>query len=136
VDVLRRAALAGDFFICASERQRDYWLGLLDVCGRTNAHTYLADPTLRTLIDVVPFGLRADELPRASAPAIKGVVPGIAREDRVILWGGGLWEWLDPLTLIRAVARIEAQHPDVRLVFFSARHPNPAVPDMPMLPSL
>lgn len=131
VDILRRTALAGDFFICASLRQRNYWLGILDVCGRANAYNYSADPTLRRLIDVVPFGLPSQP-PRGGDPIIKGVVPGIGYSDRVILWGGGLWEWLDPLTLVRAVGQLTSRYPNIRLVFFSARHPNPEVMDMPM----
>ena len=131
VDILRRTALAGDFFICATQRQRDYWLGILDVCGRANAFNYSADPTLQSLIDLVPFGLPSQP-PQANGSPIKGQAPGIEAGDRVILWGGGLWEWLDPLTLVRAVGRLCDRYANLRLVFFSGRHPNPGVPDMPM----
>ena len=48
----------GDFFLCASERQRDFWIGALHTAGRINPRTYAADPTLRSLIDVVPLGCR------------------------------------------------------------------------------
>jgi hypothetical protein len=44
-------------FICASERQRDYWLGMLGGRDRLTQAQYTLDPTLRLLIDVVPFGL-------------------------------------------------------------------------------
>jgi GT2 family glycosyltransferase len=47
----------GDFFVCASEAQRDFWIGTLHAQGRINPLTYGDDPTLRRLIDVVPFGL-------------------------------------------------------------------------------
>ena len=40
---------------------------------------------------------------------MKGAYPGIDKNDRVILWGGGIWEWFDPLTLIRAVHRINQE---------------------------
>ena len=50
----------------------------------------------------------------------------------MILWGGGIWEWFDPLTLIRAVARIRRARPEVKLFFMGTRHPNPMVPDMAM----
>jgi hypothetical protein len=55
----------GDFFLCASERQRDYWLGWLEALGRVNPRTHGADPDLRGLIDVVPFGVPS-EPPRGS----------------------------------------------------------------------
>ena len=62
---------AGDFFLCASERQRDYWLGWLEALGRVNPRTHGADPDLRGLIDVVPFGVPSEPPrahPRARAP--------------------------------------------------------------------
>ncbi len=34
---------AGDFFFCASERQRDYWIGWLHSQKRVNPHTYRQD---------------------------------------------------------------------------------------------
>jgi glycosyltransferase involved in cell wall biosynthesis len=130
--VLRMQCQAGDFFICASERQRDWWLGLLEATGRINVHTYNDDPSLRSLIDVVPFGLPSSP-PRHTHQVLKGVWPGIRPEDKVVLWGGGLWQWLDPLTAVRAFALIRGQRDDVKLVFPGTRHPNSAVRDMPML---
>ena len=123
--------LLGDFFICASEEQRDYWLGALSALGRINPRTYDADPTLRSLIDVVPFGL-PDSPPRHRRPVLKGVVPGIGPDDKVLLWNGGIYNWLDPLTLIQAVARAAEQRDDVRLFFMGVRHPNPRVHPMRM----
>jgi glycosyltransferase involved in cell wall biosynthesis len=127
---LTKAYLAGDFFICASERQRDWWLGLLEAHGRINAHTFAEDPSLRRLIDVVPFGM-PDTSPQHTRKVMKGIWPGVGEEDRVILWGGGLWQWLDPLTAIRAVAKVWRHRQDVRLVFPGIRHPNPSMRDMP-----
>jgi glycosyltransferase involved in cell wall biosynthesis len=128
--VLTKAYLLGDFFICASERQRDWWLGLLEAHGRINPYTFSEDPSLRKLVDVVPFGL-PEEPPQATRPAIKGVWRGIGPEDKVLLWGGGLWPWLDPLTAIRAVAWVWQQRQDVRLIFPGTRHPNPWMSGIP-----
>lgn len=122
---------AGDFFFCASERQRDYWLGWLHAQKRINPHTYRQDPTLRKLIDVVPFGLPAGS-PVLRKHVLKGVHPGIALNDTLILWSGGLWDWLDPLSLIRAVARLAPRYPQLKLYFMGTRHPNPEVADMSM----
>ena len=130
LETMHRAGRAGDLFFCANDRQRSYWLGVLDALGRINPDTYAADNTFRRFIVTVPFGLPSRP-PRRTAPAMKGVIPGIGPDDRVILWGGGLWEWLDPLSLVRAVARVAETQP-VRLVFPATRHPNPDMPDMPM----
>ncbi len=117
----------GDFFVCASEQQRDFWLGMLSGAGRLNPYTFAADPTLRALIDVVAFGV-PDAPPTQQRAALKGVVPGIAATDQVLYWGGGLWEWFDPLTAVRAVAALAPRWPALRLFFAGTRHPNPAVP--------
>lgn len=126
LDALTDLLIWGDYFICSSEKQRDYWLGWLNALGRVNPSTYDDDPTLRQLIDVVPFGI-PDEPPEHTHPVVKGVRPGVAPTDHVILWGGGVYNWFDPLTLIRAMERVAAQRDDVKLVFLGIRHPNPEV---------
>ena len=92
-----------DFFVCASERQRDYWLGMLAGRHRLTQAQYATDPTLRHLIDVVPFGLPERE-PLRRAPVLKGVVPGIGRDDLVVLWGGGSVGLVRPAQHDRGVA--------------------------------
>ena len=57
--------------------------------------------------------------------------PGVEPGDRLALWGGGLWPWLDPLTAIRAVALLRERHPRLKLVFPGTRHPNPQMAGMP-----
>jgi glycosyltransferase involved in cell wall biosynthesis len=59
-------------------------------------------------------------------------VPGIGEDDKVILWGGGIYNWFDPLTLIRAIDKLRRRRPDVRLFFLGLKHPNPDVPEMRM----
>jgi glycosyltransferase involved in cell wall biosynthesis len=125
------ALQTGSAFICASERQRDLWLGVLGALGRIDLDGFRSDPSLDKLVGVVPFGLEAEE-PQASKRVLKGVVPGIAQDDKVLLWGGGIWNWLDPLTPISAVAEISKHRPDVKLFFLGVQHPNPRVPAMEM----
>src|SRR5262249_39348870 len=117
----------GDFFLAASERQRDHWIGALCALNRVNPDTFRQDPSLRSIIDVVGFGLPS-EPPRRIAPAFRDVVPGIGRDDFVLLWNGGIWNWFDPVTLIEAVGMIAGRRPEVRLVFITTTHPNPSVP--------
>jgi hypothetical protein len=52
----------GDFFLCSSEEQRTFYLGFLAALGRVNPELAGRDPDLRSLIDVVPFGV-PEELP-------------------------------------------------------------------------
>ncbi len=71
----------GDFFTCASERQRDFWLGSLAAVGRVNPYNYEVDPLLGRLISVVPFGLPS-EPPSRQGPGLRGVIPGIGPTTR------------------------------------------------------
>jgi len=127
---LCRQYRVGDFFICASERQRDWWLGLLEANGRLNPHNFQADPSLRSLLDVVPYGL-PETAPIHNKAMIRGIWPNITENDHLLLWGGGLWPWLDALTAIQALAEIWKVRQDVKLVFPGTRHPNPHVAQVP-----
>ncbi len=118
-----------DLFLCASRKQRDLWLGYLGALGRTGPASYDGDENLARLLRVVPFGIAA-EPPTKTKPVVKGVWPGIAASDTLILWGGGIYNWFDPLTLIAAVGRLTLRFPDIRLLFLGTVHPNPAVPAM------
>jgi GT2 family glycosyltransferase len=129
VRVLNNQIRRGDFFLCASEKQRDFWLGQLSAMQRVNPLVYEQDESLEKLLTVVPFGVD-DEKPVRTGPGIKGVVPGIGVDDKVLLWGGGIYNWFDPLTLIRAVDALRERVPEVRLFFLGTKHPNPDVPEM------
>jgi glycosyltransferase involved in cell wall biosynthesis len=50
----------------------------------------------------------------------------------VLLWGGGIYDWFDPLTLIRAVAKVSEKHDDLRLFFLATQHANSAHATMKM----
>jgi glycosyltransferase involved in cell wall biosynthesis len=129
VRVLDTQVMCGDFFLCASEQQRHFWLGHLAALGRLNVTNYDADPTARSLVAVCPFGLPA-EPPVRTGPALKGVVPGIGPDDKVVLWAGGVYNWFDPVSLVRAVDIVRRSRPEVRLYFLGMSHPAPQVPRM------
>ncbi len=121
--VLTHQIRHADFFICASEKQRDLWIGYLSAVGRVNAAVYADDSSLRKLIDVVPFGI-SENPPVLSRHAIRDSFDGIEPTDKVILWGGGIYNWFDPLTLISAVNLLVRSRPNVRLLFLGVTHPN------------
>jgi glycosyltransferase involved in cell wall biosynthesis len=118
VDQLRR----GDFFFCASERQRDYWLGMLSSLGRVTAEAYGVDPDLRTLIDVVPYGISADD-PVRVGPGPRQTVAGIGPDDMLLVWNGGLWDWFDTSTFLHALAQVRDELPHVRAYFMGILRP-------------
>ena len=126
VAITNRLAQIGDFFVCGNERQRDYWIGVLTANGRANPRNFIQDPTLRSLIDIVGIGFLSRE--PHNFPFLRGVHPQVPPGARIVLWGGGIWNWLDPLTLVKAWPQVIAKRPEARLVFLGTRHPNPLVP--------
>lgn len=120
--VLNEQLALADFFLCASERQRLFYLGQLTTLGRVNPATYEDDPHLAKLIAVAPFGMD-ETAPVHDTDVVKGVRAGISVTDKLLIWGGGLYNWFDPLSLITAVAHLSERHPDLRLLFLGTRHP-------------
>jgi glycosyltransferase involved in cell wall biosynthesis len=118
LDRLHDALATGHHFTCASEMQRDLWLGALLAQRRIDPLLADRDPGLRSVIDVVPFGL-PDE-PPAVAPGVRGPrerFDGIGPDAELVLWNGGIWNWLDAPAAVRAVAALAERRPRLRLVF-------------------
>jgi glycosyltransferase involved in cell wall biosynthesis len=132
VEILGRLMALGDFYICASERQRDFWLGALTGAGRLNLELAASDPELRTLVDLVPFGL-PDTRPIPTGPGPRERFPQIGPHDPIVLWNGGIWNWLDPLTAIRAIGLAVARGTPARLVFMGVRSPGHEVAQMDLV---
>jgi glycosyltransferase involved in cell wall biosynthesis len=116
-----------DLVLCASAGQAALWTGHLAALGRVNPVTYDWSPDLSRLLAVVPFGVSPEPAPARDRTALREAFPGIGDDDVVLLWGGGLYEWFDPETLVRAVARALPEEPRLRLVFLGTQHPVPGV---------
>lgn len=112
-----------DLVLCASPRQRDLWTGHLAALGRINPVTYDPAHDLSGLIAVVPFGVTHADAPPRDRGVLHAHFPLIAAEDVVLLWGGGIYDWFDPVVLVRAVAAAARRVPSLRLVFMGTRHP-------------
>lgn len=115
-----------DFFVCASERQRLFWLGHLIAAGRVSPELYSEDPTLRSLLGVVPFGIEP-EFHSEKTGVIRNDYTGISQDDFVLFWGGGIYNWFDPVTLIKAVATLSIEFPQLKLLFLAGPHPDSSV---------
>lgn len=128
-DIVNDQLERGDLLLCASEKQRDFWLGQIASLGRINPATYDEDPDLRSLLAVAPFGLPA-EPPVQTRHAIRDHIEGIDHDDIVLIWGGGIYNWFDPATLIRGLEIAVKDEPRLKLFFLGTAHPNPDVPEM------
>ena len=111
-----------DYIVCSNERQRDLWVGALSVLGLITPGVYDRDSTLRDLIGVVPYGVPPGR-PQHTRQVLKGVVPGIGENDKVVIWNGLLVEWFDAETVIRAMAEVSRARDDVKLFFLGTQHP-------------
>ena len=101
--------LRGDFFLCASEAQRFFYLGALLAVGRLNPIAFESDAHLDALIRVAPFGVQP--------PMTIDPTPSPA------LLFGGIYDWYDPILAIDAVAIARRALSALTLTF--TYHPNP-----------
>lgn len=121
LDRLHDALRTGHHFMCASEKQRDLWLGAMLSLRMIDPRGYDRDPSMRSVIDAVPFGLPAEPPSDSLADAgPRGRLAGVDDESELVLWNGGLWNWLDPVTAVRAAAVLAERRPRLRLVFMGA----------------
>lgn len=115
--------LYADFITSANDRQKDYYVGAMIALGLIDPAKYDADPGLHHLMAPVPHGVRPDPLFEPDAPVLKGVYAGIKESDKLIIWNGGVLQWYDPVTLLRAVKKLEGHRDDVKLVFVGGAYP-------------
>ncbi len=120
LDRLHDALSSAHHLICASEKQRDLWIGALLATRRITPERCDRDPGLRETIDAVPFGTAIQPPLRSGASGIRERFPQIGAGDEIVLWNGGIWRWLDAPTAVRAVALLGERRPGVRLVFMGA----------------
>jgi glycosyltransferase involved in cell wall biosynthesis len=125
LDRILGALHTGHRFICAGEKQRDLWVGTMLAERLVTPELHDADPTLRSLIDTVPFGAPA-EPPEPAGTPIRRRFPAIGEDDEILLWSGGIWNWLDADTAIRAAGVLSERRPSARLVFMAASGAGPA----------
>jgi glycosyltransferase involved in cell wall biosynthesis len=64
----------------------------------------------------VPFGVDMAEVKSCPVSA-----------DNIVVWGGGVWEWLDPKTAVDAIVRLNREGLRCRLLFLGRARPNQEV---------
>lgn len=119
-----------DGILCASEKQRDFWMGFITAQKRLHPALYDQDPSCQQFIEVVPFGL-PENPPQKKGKGLRAKY-GFKDTDKMVLWGGGIWNWFDPLSAIRAIKLLSATRTDIKLVFMGVKPPDPALAEMEM----
>lgn len=124
-----------DFLLVATEHQYDFWLGGLLANGRLNSAT-LKQFNVDSLLGMVPLGIPDEEIQEARSknqePNNEGQNPTLDSQpstlnslqpnDKIIYWGGGIWDWTDPMTLLDAMRQVWQQRSDAKLVFGALHH--------------
>lgn len=95
---LSQALLGADLLIAAAPNQRRFYESI-----RVTRAPWIE----------VPFGIDPAEV-RACEKA----------RDNIVIWGGGIWEWLDPATAVDAVIRVNEQGVRAKLLFLGRSRPN------------
>jgi glycosyltransferase involved in cell wall biosynthesis len=95
---LSQALATADLLVCAAQKQRSFY-ERLQSCDA---------PWIE-----VPFGVDMNEVKACEKP-----------RDNVVVWGGGLWEWLDPATAVDAIVRLNHQGLRAKLLFLGRARPN------------
>ncbi len=108
-----------DMFICANERQKWYYYGILQSLGRIGPYNNGED-----IILTIPFGINRNENKKIKKDIWKKE-PKL-KNKKIILWPGGFFPWFDPQTAIKAIFEISKERKDVVLVFVGSY--NPLVP--------
>jgi len=125
LDEVRRwneVLMRGDVFLCASQVQRHYYVGVLSALGGVNPFTY---GRLRML--EVPFGLDEKAPPQAVELANPYRDLGLPQDSFILLWFGAIYPWFDIDPVLLAVQVLAAEDPNVHFVVVGGR--NPWVPD-------
>ena len=86
LDHFLAALHAGHHFICSGRRQRDLYLGALLASRLIQPAAYSADPSFRSFLDLVPFGIPSEAPQRVAGAGPRARYPGArgGRADRAL----------------------------------------------------
>ncbi len=95
---LSYALMRADLLMCAAAKQREFYEKL------QSSDT----PWIE-----VPFGIDLADTRACPKP-----------QDNIVLWNGGVWEWLDPATAVNAILRVNDDGVRAKLLFLGRARPN------------
>jgi glycosyltransferase involved in cell wall biosynthesis len=95
---LSYALMRADLLMCAANKQREFYEKL------QSSDTRWIE---------VPFGIDLDDSRACPKP-----------QDNVVIWNGGVWEWLDPSCAVEAILRVNEGGIRAKLLFLGRARPN------------
>lgn len=122
----------GDFLLTSNDQQNDFWVGYSFASKKISPSKQLSR-SIDSYFGICPMGINLDELSQLSKypDLLSKRILSIEKDDFVIVWTGGIWDWFDAKTPIEAMKIIskKKQH-NIKLVFLGTKHPNDDVPAM------
>lgn len=106
----------GNHFICATPQQRIYLLGVLSSLGQISPSNFN-----QSSISIIPTLIGTD-FKKYKTLKLRGNI--IDRDDKIILWLGGIYPWFDPSPLINAMPIIIKKIQNAKLIVLGAKHPS------------
>ncbi len=121
----------GDYFVCSNPIQKDFWTGFAFSSGAIAPSNFNAFPVYDRIASL-PMGINPSEVEnRTFKDSLRTDFPSIKKDDFVIVWTGGIWDWFDAITPIKCIKDlVDSGHEDIKLVFLGTKHPNSDVPEM------
>jgi glycosyltransferase involved in cell wall biosynthesis len=95
---LSEALMRADVLMCAANKQREFYEKL------QSSDTRWIE---------VPFGIDMAETRVCAKP-----------KDNIVVWNGGVWEWLDPAAAVEAIVQVNREGVRAKLLFLGRARPN------------
>lgn len=127
LQTLKLQLLSADHILCASPKQLDFYAGMLSILGKIGPKEYSTSPNIEKIVSIVPFGIEETEPETNNIKVMEEQFPEIKDNDKIVYWGGGIWNWFDPLSVIYAIENISKRRSDIKLFFLGVKHPNPKI---------
>ncbi len=112
----------GDAFLYSNRRQLDYWLGFAFGAGQVSPTTFVQRNVFEQFIPAA-MGVDTTTSLKPGKPLYKGVLKGVAKDDIVMIWNGGIYDWYDGVTLVEAMQLVWKKNPRIKLIFPGTAHP-------------
>lgn len=109
----------GDVFTCSNERQRDFWTGYITANGLFKPSNFKQKQMLDNFL-ICPMGTGVGPIP--DTMLLRSSLKGIKKDDFVLVWTGGIWDWFDGQLIVKSMSLIK--DPSIKLVFLGNKHPN------------
>lgn len=113
---LKMNLLFANHILCATDRQKRYYQQLFKDFNIENG--------LENFITLAPFGLQDLPLGMLDENAVYKKFPALKKSDKIVYWGGGVWNWFDTMSAIKSIEILSQKRQDIKLIFLGAKHPN------------